>query len=243
MTTSTAADGRGGAVLPAVWDVDVSRRLQHAGRRFELQVRFASASPRLVLFGPSGAGKSQTLKIIAGLAPPDAGRVVVAGRTLLDRAADVDVPARRRGLAYVFQDYALFPHLTVAENLAFGMRGGWLNAARRDLRHPAVRRWLEAFELGAVAQQYPGQLSGGQRQRTALARALVVEPHALLLDEPFAALDAGLRDRLREQLAELQARLRIPLLLITHDEADVRHFGGEVIELCDGHVAAPGSTA
>ncbi|NLD70852.1 MAG: ATP-binding cassette domain-containing protein [Limnobacter sp.] len=220
----------------SVWDVNLRRHLQHAGRRFELDVRFASAARRLVLFGPSGAGKTQTLRMIAGLGTPDAGHVRVAGRTLFDRTAGIDVPARKRGMAYLFQDYALFPHLTVAQNIAFGVQRGWLNAAREP-RHEAVDRWLRTFELTAVARQYPEQLSGGQRQRTALARALVAQPRALLLDEPFVALDPALRARLRDELADLQAELAIPLLIITHDEADLRRFGDEAFELADGSIA------
>lgn len=220
---------------PLLWDVNVQRRLEHAGRSFEIDVRFASSSPRLVMFGPSGAGKSQTLMLMAGLARPDQGHVRVAGRTLVDRSQGIHVPARERGLAYVFQDYALFPHLTVVQNIAFSLKRGWLNPSRRDLP-PAVEHWLRSFDLLPVAQQYPHQLSGGQRQRTALARALVTEPRALLLDEPFAALDPALRARLRDELSDLQTRLGIPLLLITHDEQDVERFGGELIEIQQGRV-------
>lgn len=218
-----------------IWDVDVQRRFVHAQRSFALQVRFASPARRLVLFGPSGAGKSQTLKIIAGLTRPDTGHVRLAGDTLVDMAAGLDIPARARRLAYVFQDYALFPHLNVVQNIAFGLQHGWRNAGR-DAQHEAVERWMRAFELGPVAHQYPEQLSGGQRQRTALARALVAQPRALLLDEPFAALDPALRERLRDELADLQAALDIPLVLITHDEADVRRFGSDVLQIADGRV-------
>lgn len=220
------------------WDIDIRRRFEHAKRRFDLEVRFASDAQRLVLHGPSGAGKTQTLRIMAGLASADAGHVRVGGRTFLDRAARIDVPARERNLAYVFQDYALFPHLTVVQNIAFGLRAGWRNPAR-EIRHEAVERWMTAFELLPVARHYPEQLSGGQRQRTALARALVAQPHALLLDEPFAALDPALRARLRDELADLQARLAIPLLLITHDDADVRRFGDAVLEIDAGRIVTP----
>lgn len=218
-----------------IWDVDVQRRFEHARHRFDLRVRFCSESRRLVLFGPSGAGKSQTLKIIAGLTTPDSGHVRLSGQTLLDRVAGIDVPARERGLAFVFQDYALFPHLNVVQNIAFGLQLGWRNA-RRDLRHDTVERWLKAFQLSPVALQYPEQLSGGQRQRTALARALVAEPRALLLDEPFAALDGALRARLRDELADLQAEIDVPLLIITHDEADVQRFGDDVVRIENGRI-------
>jgi molybdate transport system ATP-binding protein len=221
-----------------IWDIDVRRRFEHAKRRFDLEVRFTSDTKRLVLHGPSGAGKTQTLRIVAGLTTADAGHVRVAGCTFFDKTARIDVPARERQLAYVFQDYALFPHLTVVQNIAFGLQRGWRNPGR-EIRHEAVERWMTAFDLLPVARHYPDQLSGGQRQRTALARALVAQPHALLLDEPFAALDSALRARLRDELADLQAQLAIPLLLITHDEADVRRFGDEVIQIEAGQIVTP----
>ena len=226
--------------MALTWDVDARRRLEHAQRRFELCVRFASDARRLVLFGPSGAGKSQTLKIVAGLTRADAGHVRLGGETLADVAAGIDVPARERRLGYVFQDYALFPHLNVLQNVAFGLQRGWRNAPR-EVRHDEVQRWMHALELAPLSRHYPEQLSGGQRQRTALARALVARPRALLLDEPFAALDPDLRARLRDELADLQAELGIPLVLITHDERDVRRFGDEVIEIAAGRVAGPGA--
>ena len=222
-----------------LWDIDAQRVFEHAGRRFDLQVRFTSAAQRLVLFGPSGAGKSQALKVIAGLTAADAGHVRLGTETLFDPAARIDVPARHRRLGYVFQDYALFPHLTVAENLAFGLSHGLLNL-RRHTAHPEVQRWLQAFELTPLANLHPEQLSGGQRQRTALARALVPGPRALLLDEPFAALDSALRRRLRDELIALQARLAIPMILITHDEADVNAFADHVLTLQDGRVVQGG---
>ncbi|MEY8879208.1 MAG: ATP-binding cassette domain-containing protein [Leptothrix sp. (in: b-proteobacteria)] len=223
-----------------IWDVDLSRRLQGQGTRFDLAVRFRSAAPRLVLFGPSGAGKSQTLRLIAGIARPDRGRVVVGGRTLHDSAAGVALSPQARRLAYVFQDYALFPHLTVRQNIAFARPtrfGGWLNPRRRGGDgDAAVARWIEAFGLQALVDLMPHQLSGGQRQRVALARGLVSEPTALLLDEPFAALDRGLRQQLREELSQLQAELALPLLLITHDDEDVQALADAVVELRDGRV-------
>lgn len=221
-----------------IWDIAVRRRFEHAKRRFDLDVSFASDTQRLVLYGPSGAGKTQTLRIIAGLTSADTGHVRVAGRCYLDVRAGIDVPARRRGLAYVFQDYALFPHLTVVQNVAFGLQAGWRNPGR-EIRHEAVERWLRAFDLLPVARHYPEQLSGGQRQRTALARALVAQPHALLLDEPFAALDPALRARLRDELADLQAQLAIPMLLITHDDADVRRLADAVLEIEAGRIVTP----
>jgi molybdate transport system ATP-binding protein len=220
-----------------IWDVTLARLLQHDGARFELDVRFASDASRLVLFGPSGAGKTQVLKMLAGIVAPDRGRVAIAGRVLVDRAAGIVLSPQARRLGFVFQDYALFPHLTVRQNIGFARRGGWLNPPR-NAGDAAGDRWIEAFRLQSIAGHYPHQISGGQRQRTALARALVTEPSALLLDEPFAALDRRLRQRLRDELRDLQAELRIPMLLITHDDDDVRTLAEDVVHLRAGRVVA-----
>ena len=173
------------------WDVAIRKTVGSGAQRFQLDVAFRSDVERLVLFGPSGAGKTMTLKAIAGLVRPDAGRIAMAGETLFDAERGIDTPARQRDCGYLFQEYALFPHLTVRQNIAFGLATGWRNP-RRDGGGAAVDRWLDALELRALAERFPDQLSGGQRQRVALARALAGEPRALLLDEPFAALDEPL---------------------------------------------------
>ena len=222
-----------------IWDVTLGKQLRHGDARFDLDVSFASDASRLVLFGPSGAGKTQTLKMLAGVVRPDRGRVAIAGRVLYDPAAGIDLTPQQRRVAYMFQDYALFPHLSVRQNIAFACQRagrGWLNPPR-NWADETVDRWIAAFHLQAVAGHYPHQISGGQRQRTALARALVLEPTALLLDEPFAALDLGLRQALREELRELQAELNLPMLLITHDEDDVKTLADEVVHVLAGRVA------
>jgi molybdate transport system ATP-binding protein len=145
------------------------------------------------------------------------------------------VPARDRRIGYVFQDYALFPHLTVAQNVAFGLTAGLRQPSRRNVPE-AARRWLDAFELDGLANRYPSQISGGQQQRVALARALAPQPELLLLDEPFAALDPPLRGRLRDELVALQARLDVQMLVITHDPADVEVLGQHVLEIRDGRL-------
>ena len=224
-----------------IWDVTLRKQLRHDDSRFDLDVSFASDASRLVLFGPSGAGKTQTLKMLAGIVRPDRGRVDIAGRVLYDSATGVNLTPQQRRLAYMFQDYALFPHLSVRQNIAFARQRpgrGWLNPPR-DIADEAVERWIAAFHLQAIAGHYPHQISGGQRQRTALARALVLEPTALLLDEPFAALDHGLRQALREELRELQAQVGLPMLLITHNEDDVKALAEEVVHVLAGRVAAP----
>ncbi|WP_443113749.1 sulfate/molybdate ABC transporter ATP-binding protein [Herbaspirillum seropedicae] len=216
-------------------DLHIQKQLHAGDRRFELDLSLVSASQRIVLYGPSGAGKSLTLKAIAGLMRPDSGHIRLNGRTLFNSSEDIDLPVQRRNVAYLFQDYALFPHLSVAQNIAFGLARGCFNL-RRPTQHPAVAKWLRAFELDDIAHSRPAQISGGQRQRVALARALVAEPDILLLDEPFSALDLSLRERMRAELAELQAHLQVPMLLITHDPADVEALGQTVFELRDGRL-------
>ncbi len=208
----------------------VSRR-----RLFELNVAFRSVAKRTVIHGPSGAGKTLTLQAIAGLLRPDRGHVDFDGRRLFDHQAGIDLPSRQRDFGYVFQEYALFPHLDVRRNIAFGLTRSWLNPRARA-GGALVDRWLVQLELGDVAAQFPDQLSGGQRQRTALARALVGSPRALLLDEPFSALDPALRTRTRSELDRLLKQIDIPILMITHDPADLDWFGEQVIRLESGVV-------
>lgn len=224
-----------------IWDVKVCRTLQQGESRFELQATFKSAARRVVLFGPSGSGKTLTLKMIAGIATPQTGRIRVLGQPVFDTAQGINVPPQQRQLAYMFQDYALFPHLTVRQNIAFALHRGGFNPSQRA-SVPEADRWIETFGLQAVAQHLPHQISGGQRQRTALARALCSKPRALLLDEPFAALDRGLRQHLREELLALHTRLDIPMLVITHDDEDVSALAQEVICLREGRVTGTGDS-
>ena len=215
--------------------VDIRKTLTSAERRFTLDVSFTTTSQRVVLFGPSGAGKSLTLQAIAGLLRPDEGTIALNGDALFDSARGIDQTPQTRKLAYLFQDYALFPHLNVRQNIAFGLHGGWMNPRRR-VAHAELDYWLKALDLRSVAGNHPAQLSGGQKQRVALARALVAKPRLLLLDEPFSALDRPLRERMRSELSDLQTRLDIPTLLITHDPDDVAFFGDQVVQIYDGGV-------
>ena len=216
-------------------NVDMRKTLESAERRFTLEVAFNASTQRVVLFGPSGAGKSLTLQAVAGLLRPDEGTIALHGQALFDSSRGIDLKPQARHVAYLFQDYALFPHLNVRQNIGFGLQRGWLNPRARN-RVAEVDYWLDALELRSVAGHYPAQLSGGQKQRVALARALVARPQLLLLDEPFSALDSHLRQRMRQELSELQTRLDIPMVLITHDPDDVAAFGDQVVQISDGRV-------
>ncbi|MFM0381491.1 ATP-binding cassette domain-containing protein [Paraburkholderia strydomiana] len=216
-------------------EVDIHKTFVSAERRFALDVAFTATTQRVVLFGPSGAGKSLTLQAIAGLLRPDGGKITLHGNALFDSKLNVDLKPQARKVAYLFQDYALFPHLNVRQNIGFGLQRGWFNPRARS-SHAQIGYWLDALELCGVAGNYPAQLSGGQKQRVALARALVAQPQLLLLDEPFSALDSTLRQRMRLELSDLQTRLDIPMVLITHDPDDVAAFGDQVVQISDGGV-------
>ncbi len=225
-----------------LWDLNFSRRLRLGTSQFQLSIAWRSDARRLVLFGPSGAGKTQTLRVLAGLAAADQGHARLAGDTLFDTQAGIALSPQQRRLAYMFQDYALFPHLSLRQNIAFGRHPGWTNPPRRTCDE-VTEQWIERFRLQSVADHLPHQVSGGQRQRTALARALVTQPRALLLDEPFAALDKALRRRLREELSELQSSLKMPLIVITHDDDDVQELADEVLHLFAGQVMSADEAA
>ncbi len=215
-------------------------RLEHkfAARSggFKLDVAFREEAPCLALFGHSGSGKTLTLQAMAGLFTPDAGHISVNGRVLFDRAQKINLPARGRRTGYLFQDYALFPHLTVRGNISFGLENG------RDFRLGGKRaikgrvdELLERFELEPLAEQRPDILSGGQKQRTALARAVAARPDVLLLDEPFSALDPLLRGRVRAECKEIIGSFGIPAVMITHDPEDVAAMADKVVFYNRGH--------
>lgn len=219
-------------------DLQLTKTLTSPRRRFNLQLAFSTGARRLLIYGPSGSGKTLLLQLLAGLQTPDAGRITLAGRTLFDSTQRINLPARQRQIGYLFQDYALFPHLNARQNIAFSLRRGLLNP-RRNIADPEVDRWLQRFALNDIQHMYPHQLSGGQRQRTALARALITQPRALLLDEPFSALDPALRQHMREQLAQLQSQLEIPMIIISHDPEDLAFFDATVLRLEAGRLISP----
>jgi molybdate transport system ATP-binding protein len=208
--------------------IDIRKTLRDRGRRFELAARFASDDDFVVMFGPSGSGKSLTLQAVAGLVRPDAGRIEIEGRVLFDAARGIDLPIRQRRVGYLFQDYALFPHLSVEGNVGFALQPLFSWGLNRRARQ-RVAELLDVFELADLAQALPRDLSGGQRQRVALARAIATEPALLLLDEPFAALNPLLRVRMRAELKRVQDHFRIPVMLITHDHDDVETFADTLV--------------
>lgn len=216
-------------------DLDIRKTLRSGKQTFELDVRLRCNQQRTVIVGTSGSGKTLTLKAIAGLMRPDAGHIHLGGRVLFDAAANTDLAPQAREVAFVFQDYALFPHLTVRQNIGFALTQGWLNPSRHS-QHETVEYWLDALQLTPLADHFPGEISGGQQQRTALARALASRPRALLLDEPFAALDPDLRGAMREELLALQQRLQVPMVLITHDPEDAAVFGDQILHMRHGRI-------
>jgi len=199
---------------------------------FPLDVQLVADRGTLGLLGASGSGKSMSLRAIAGLVTPERGRILVNGRVLYDSASGVNLPSAARRVSVVFQDYALFPHMTVAQNVGFG-----LNKVERLERHKRVRRQLQLTRIDDLAGRYPGQLSGGQRQRVALARALATEPEALLLDEPFAALDPHLR---RQQLREALAEYNGVVLFVTHDMEEAFRFCVDLAVIDHGRILSVG---
>ncbi|MFZ5775888.1 MAG: ATP-binding cassette domain-containing protein [Thermodesulfobacteriota bacterium] len=217
-------------------EVDIRKSLHSRERRFDLAATFASTDDLTVIFGPSGSGKSLTIQAIAGLITPDHGRVAVDGRVLYDHDASLNLPTRLRRVGYLFQDYALFPHLSVRDNIAYPLKKAWQWSAPSKARRE-TEAIMESFEIAALADNRPHELSGGQKQRVALARALINHPSILLLDEPFSALDAPLRQRMRLELLEIRKRFAVPLVVITHDPADVEVFGDTLVVFEQGRVA------
>ena len=203
---------------------------------FMLDASFAAPGGVTALFGRSGCGKSSIIKAMAGLIPPDAGRVVVGGEVLFDRAAGVDVPVHRRRLGLVFQDARLFPHLSVRQNLLYGERF----APETPKGAPGLPEIADLLGLTALLDRQPGTLSGGEKGRVAIGRALLSRPRALLMDEPLAALDAPRRAEILGYLERLRDRLELPILYVSHALPEVIRLAQTLILLADGRVALAG---
>lgn len=213
--------------------VDIQKNL--AG--FELDVKFETGMDTLGLLGASGSGKSMTLRCIAGIETPDCGRIILNGRTLFDSKKGINLPCRKRKLGYLFQNYALFPHMTVEENIGFG-----LGEKKREDRVAIIREKVKMIKLEGLENRYPNQLSGGQQQRVALARALAIEPEALLLDEPFTALDDYLRSHMVKQLTETLSNYPGVTLFVTHNMDEVYSVCNKLVVLSLGKIEAQGGT-
>lgn len=207
-----------------------------SGSCFELDVQLDFELGLNVLFGPSGAGKSTILSVIAGLLRPESGRITLSGRTLLDVSVGLELPPEQRRVALVFQSLALFPHLNALGNAVYGTPRG---LAKRERLERAMS-WLARMRVAHLAKRYPGSYSGGEAQRVALARALASEPSALLLDEPFSALDQSLAEELAFELSEHMALLPLPVVLVTHDRRLARQLGKSVTLLRAGRVEQTG---
>jgi molybdate transport system ATP-binding protein len=203
---------------------------------FSLDVEFRASGGVTVLFGPSGSGKTLTLDAVAGFTTPEEGRILLDGDILFDAATGVDLPPRARHCGYVFQNYALFPHMTLRQNLAFA-------AERRPRleRHRKVSEMLERFHLTDAAGRRPHEVSGGQKQRCSIARALIGSPKLLLLDEPARGLDAPLRAELYGLLRQVRTEFQIPTLLVTHDLEECFELGDEMLILREGRLVQSGS--
>jgi molybdate transport system ATP-binding protein len=222
-----------GPAQSAEASVQIRKRL---GKDFELNLSVALPPGITILFGPSGAGKTTLLNCVAGLVHPDQGRIATQQKVLFDSDRGINLSPQFRRVGYVFQDLALFPHLSVLSNVEYGLFQ--LDREQREQRSAAI---LESFRIAHLGSRKPTEISGGERQRVALARALVIDPSILLLDEPLAALDAITKSKIVEDLRAWNQEHRIPILYVTHSRDEVFALGERVIVLENGHSIAQGT--
>lgn len=204
---------------------------------FELQMELGSNSKRIGILGASGCGKSMTLQCIAGILSPDQGRIEIDGKVVYDSGEKVNLKPQKRRIGYLFQNYALFPRMTVEKNIEAGVQG------TKEERKIRVSKMIEKFRLEGLEGKYPGELSGGQQQRVALARIMASEPEAILLDEPYAALDDFLKDRLQQEMQELLADYEGTVILVSHSRDEIYRFSEELIIMEEGKLICIGRTA
>jgi molybdate transport system ATP-binding protein len=219
--------------------VDIRKRLaaDHSGSFF-LNVTFAAKDGITILFGPSGSGKTSTLRAIAGILKPEEGRISIGDRVYFDSKTGTDLPIQQRRVGYVFQDYALFPHLTAEQNVAYGIKD-----QKDHARRERAASMLSLFKVDHVRHRYPVNMSGGEQQRIALARALASDPAVVLLDEPLSAVDMETRAGLLDEVAAAQQSVGIPFLYVTHNPDEAVRLGARVVVLSAGSVSSVGPTA
>lgn len=210
-------------------EASLTKKLWH----FTLEVQLQVDDQILVLLGPSGCGKTTTLSLLAGLFRPDEGFIKLNNQTLYSSVDKTNKPPQSRDIGYLFQNYALFPHMTVRQNVFYGLKSKRYRQAGSALDPVEL---LDSFGVGHLIDRYPSQLSGGEKQRVALARALIVQPKLLLLDEPFSALDRKTKTGLRQELKRLHQQWQIPFVLVTHDEEDARFLGDAIVTIENGQV-------
>jgi molybdate transport system ATP-binding protein len=214
--------------------VDIQKQLHAGSGRIGMQLKFEIADGELLaLFGPSGAGKTSALRIIAGLLSPDSGMIAVGKERWFDQSKSINVPPQRRDVGVVFQDHALFPNMSVRENVAYGLK--------QDQPESTIDEILEVMELLPMVNVKPALLSGGQKQRVALARAIARRPKVLLLDEPTSALDAALRVRMQQYIKSVHEQHRMTTLLITHDVTEVARLATRVLIIEQGIIKIQGT--
>jgi molybdate transport system ATP-binding protein len=224
------------SLVDPMLDVRFCKRFASRSQKFLLEIEFRTAPGITILFGPSGAGKTTLLDCVAGLAKPDSGRIAIGDRVWFDSAQHTDVPVANRRVGYVFQNLALFPHLTVEQNVQYGL--GHLPPPERAAQASAI---LQAFRIPHLAPRYPREISGGESQRAALARTLVTAPAVLLLDEPLAALDAATKSKIIDDLRQWNQVHRVPILYVTHSREEVFALGEHVIVLDSGRIVTQGT--
>lgn len=233
ISSPTSRQSEGQALL----DVCVRKHYTARGdRSFQLETEFQASTGITILLGPSGAGKSTLLRCIAGLSRPEQGRIAIGPTVLFDSERKINLDAARRNIAFVFQDLALFPHLTVEENVGYGLRR--LGTREREQR---VGNILKSFQIPELSKRYPRQISGGEQQRVALARSLVMEPSALLLDEPLSSLDVRTKAAIIDDLRGWNEARQIPVLYVTHNYEEMFALGEQVISLEEGRIIAQGA--
>lgn len=203
---------------------------------FRLNVRFESSASRIGILGASGCGKSMTLKSIAGIETPDEGKIVIQGNVMYDSEQKIHIRPQKRNIGYLFQNYALFPTMTVAKNIEAGLKGS------KQANRERVQEMIRTFQLEGMEERLPGELSGGQQQRVALARIMAYEPDVILLDEPFSALDEFLKDRLQQELYDMLKGYRGTVILVSHDRDEIYRFSEELLIMHQGQVVTSGET-